>query len=151
MSAYKWASGARCAVDANVAGAVCEELEAKGELTAERLVEVSRNEDAPLHGAFEWDDAIAAEKYRQTQAYCILRWLCKVVDDGTAEPIRAFFPVEVRHYENITTIMQTENKRKQILDRALAELKAFRAKYGKLTELARVFSAITAVVDDGAV
>ena len=52
---YTWLAGSRHKVDAEVAGRVCEELERNGGLTAERLVEASRPEDAPLHKEFEWD------------------------------------------------------------------------------------------------
>lgn len=149
MSAYKWTTGARCAVDANIAGAVCEQLEERGELTAERLVDVSRPEDAPLHGAFEWNDAIAAEKYRVTQAGYIIRSLVVVVEsEDEAKPIRAYFPTEVKHYENIRTIIETEDKRKKLLQTALQELTAFKRKYAALSELCKVFAAIDAAVDD---
>lgn len=153
MSAYKWTSGARCAVDANIAGAVCEQLEERGELTAERLVDVSRPEDAPLHRAFEWNDAIAAEKYRVEQAGYILRSLVVVVETADeAKPIRAYFPTEVKRYENINVIMQSEDKRRKLLQTAKRELEAFKAKYKALTELNKVFEAIDTVAEavDGA-
>jgi hypothetical protein len=153
MSAYKWTSGARCAVDANIAGAVCEQLEERGELTAERLVDVSRPEDAPLHRAFEWNDAIAAEKYRVEQARYIIRSLVVVVETADeARPIRAYFTTEVKRYENINVIMQSEDKRRKLLQAAKRELEAFKAKYKALTELSKVFEAIDTVAEavDGA-
>lgn len=153
MSAYKWTSGARCAVDANIAGAVCEQLEERGELTAERLVDVSRPEDAPLHRAFEWNDAIAAEKFRVTQAGYIIRSLVVVVEAADeARPIRAYFTTEVKRYENINVIMQSEDKRRKLLQTAKRELEAFKAKYKALTELNKVFEAIDTVAEavDGA-
>ena len=42
---------------AQVAGEVCERLEARGRLTPSDLVDESRAEDAPLHGMFTWDDS----------------------------------------------------------------------------------------------
>lgn len=56
-----------------IVGEVCLELEKEGRLTAKNLVDVSRDEDAPLHNEFEWSDDIAAEKYREVQAGYIIR------------------------------------------------------------------------------
>lgn len=44
-----------------------------GTLTAEIIVEESRNEKAVLHGIFEWNDTLAAENYRKSQAQALLR------------------------------------------------------------------------------
>ena len=59
---YVWAEGFQHKTDASVVAKVTTELEAKNMLTAHNLVDVSRPEDAPLHGEFEWNDEIAAEK-----------------------------------------------------------------------------------------
>ena len=59
--------------DAQVVGEVCYELEKKGRLTPKELVDVSRPKDAPLHDEFEWNNTIAAEKYREVQAGYIIR------------------------------------------------------------------------------
>jgi hypothetical protein len=61
---YKWKDAARLKTDAQTAGEICEKLEKNGGLTAKRLADESRPEDAPLHKEFEWNDATAAEAYR---------------------------------------------------------------------------------------
>ena len=148
MAAYKWKAGSRIKLDAQTAGEVCGELEKEGRLTPAELVETSRDEAAPLHGAFEWRDEIAAEKYREVQAGHIIRSL-EVVITGTSEPVRAFFPVsivgEARCYTRTETILRDENARATLLERALAELEAFKRKYKTLGELADVFAAIDGV------
>ena len=53
---YKWKDAARIKSDAQTAGEICEKLEKNGGLTAKRLVDESRPEDAPLHKEFEWND-----------------------------------------------------------------------------------------------
>lgn len=75
---YEWkdlASVRNIKADAQVAGEVCEELEREGRLTPENLVEVSKDENAPLHNEFEWNDATAAKKYRRSQAQFIIKCL----------------------------------------------------------------------------
>lgn len=145
MAVYRWKAGARSPVSAQVAGEVCASLEQAGNLTPQALVEVSRAEDAPLHDAFEWDDVVAAERYRETQAGYIIRSV-EVVVDGSAEPVRAFVSVtESRKsapYASIEHVMARSDSRAMLLERARADLEAFRRKYQQLTELAGVFAAI---------
>lgn len=43
-------------------------LERDGRLTVDDVVDAARDPDSPLHGEFEWDDTVAAELYRRTQA-----------------------------------------------------------------------------------
>ena len=72
---YTWCDGSHHKVDPNVAAQVATELEEAGMLTAKNLVDVSRPEDAPLHDEFEWDDSVAAEKYREGQARNVIHSL----------------------------------------------------------------------------
>jgi len=44
-----------------------------GKITAERVLEVARNPSNPLHGEFQWNDAIAAHGYRLEQARELIR------------------------------------------------------------------------------
>lgn len=140
---YTFRKGFAHKVDANVAGAVCDELEKKGRLTAEELVNVSRPEDAPLHGEFEWDDAVAGENWRRQQARCIINSLV-VVAPETNKEVRKFFNIVAadRKYESVETIMQNVDKRDALLRDAMRDLSALRKKYACLTELSKVFDAI---------
>lgn len=142
---FEWKPGSRYKVDANIAGTVCEQLEAEGNLSAKSLLDVSRPEDAPLHSVFEWDDAIAAEAYRETQAGGIIRNLVIRVDENPeTEPVRGFFKISTTEtsYTNVNTILVKPNLRQQLLKKALAEMTAFQKKYSSLCELASVFSAM---------
>lgn len=140
---YQWNPASRIKTDANVAGKVFEELESTVGLTAKTLLDASRSEDAPLHNEFEWNDAKAAESYRETQASYIIRSLCIAPEDEQKEPVRAVFVISGEvGYESTQIIMQNEEKRTALLDVALKELIAFKKKYAILKELADVFSAI---------
>ena len=144
---YEWKITGVCKVDANIAGAVCEELKNTVGLTKENLVNASRPENAPLHDEFEWDDEIAAEEYRKEQAGRILRLLVVKDESLNNQPVRAYFPVNItegkaKGYDDIRTIMLEKEKRSTLLDTALKELSYFKLKYSMLQELSEVFEAI---------
>lgn len=140
---FKWKSGSYHKVSAQTAGEVCKALEEEGRLTAGDLVEESRPEDAPLHEEFEWDDTVAAEEYRKSQARHIINHIVEVVSPEVV-PTRAFFNIVQKeaNYESVRTIIADEDKRKALLNKALAELHAFEMKYSSLVELTEVFDAI---------
>ena len=151
---YRFKNGAHVkGVSAQVAGETCAQLESEGKLTPHDLVEVSRPEDAPMHKAFEWNDAVAAERYRETQASYIIRSIV-VKPETTTEPVRKFISITKpisedvdedepkQTYRAIETVVSDESLRAQMLANAFAELAAFRRKYVTLSELADVFAAI---------
>lgn len=152
---YQWKEAARIKTDANIAGKVCEELAETVGLTAESLLNASRAENAPLHGEFEWNDAIAAEEHRKNQARYIIRMLCikkepEKDENGEEEviPLRAFFKADVEVFEPIKEIMCEAKKRTALLDTALRELTAVQNKYIMLSELKPVFEAIEKVKEE---
>lgn len=143
-------------VSAQVVGEVCADLESDGNLTPRALVDVSRPEDAPLHGQFEWNDTKAAEKYRETQAQYIIRHI-EVVPESTKTPTRAFVSIEVapeksehgkseHFYHSITEVMSDVDMRQQLLSQAFVDFAVYRRKYSSLTELANVFAAFDRLV-----
>lgn len=145
---YKLKSGARLPVSPQVAGDECERLESSGGLTPRRLVDASRPEDAPLHKCFEWDDGVAAERWREAQASYIIRSV-EVSIEEHMEPTRAFVATisdSAREYKSIGYVMRRSDSREALLDAAKRELLAFRRKYKNLYELAEVMDAI-----DGAI
>lgn len=145
---YQWKRGSRIKADAQTAGEVCQRLESAGRLTPVDLVEESRPENAPLHGAFEWNDTIAAEKYRETQAGHIIRCLVTVGEES--EPITRSF-VSITVGDSAGTYMETRKAlinpvtRDSVLKKALEELRSFERKYRDLSELADVLAAIREV------
>lgn len=145
---YKFKSGTRLNVSAQAAGELCAELESQGRLTPREVVDASRPEDAPLHAAFEWDDAVAAERYRETQASYIIRSI-EVVLEGSSKPTRKFVSLAVsdggREYREINRVLSIRSERELLLEQAKRELMAFKSKYAVLEELADVFAAIDKV------
>ena len=145
MGVYKWKTGVRAKVSAQVAGEVCSRLADDGRLTPRDLVEESRPEDAPLHKEFEWDDAKAAEAYRETQASYIIRSIDVVVEE-LDEPVRAFVPVCEKDspgvYSPIEVVMKSDSGRERTLRMAYEELSRFRSKYKTMVEFAKLFEEI---------
>lgn len=149
---YRWKSGSFISGDAQVAGEVCEELCADGNLTPEALVDASRSEDAPLHGMFTWDDSRAAEKWRRHEASHIIRCLVTVVaskeqkEGGEQTPVRSFVSISrddaLRKYERIDFVLRDESSRSSMLLDAKRDMLTFQRKYGNLVELANVCKAI---------
>lgn len=163
--AYRWGDQSRfvkncSSVSADVAGNLMREMADRNELTASNLVDVSRPEDAPLHPCFEWDDAVAAEHYREEQARCIIRAIEVVVEEPekncteggvriqTMGSIRAFHALQRNEdggYENIQVILGDELKTKRLLALAADEMRSFQAKYSELknvSEMTEVFRAM---------
>lgn len=144
MTIYRWKAGAHVRGPAQVAGEECARLEGEGRLTPRELVDESRPEDAPLHHCFEWDDDVAAERWREAQAGYIIRSV-EVVREDVTQPVRAFTPVTAsggaRTYHSVEAVMETAGGRKAVLDEAKRELAAFRRKYAGLKELADVMRA----------
>lgn len=142
---YKWKTNFY-KVDADVAGKVFEELNETVGLTAKSVVDASRDENAPLHNEFEWDDAVAGELWReQTARVMICNLTIDVKTDEKSEmPVRAFMSVEHDSpvYESITTILTDENKTERLMNMAMKELISFERKYATIEALAGVFREI---------
>lgn len=146
---YQWKSGAHVILDAQQAGEELERVRTahNGRLTSEMVADAARPEDAPLHSAFEWDDAKAATKWRIEQAGYLIRSIEIIVDRENEEgaPIRAFVSVERdqdRSYTSTAHALADEELRKQVLGQAWKELEAWRRRHAELCEFARVFAEI---------
>jgi len=142
---YEWKTGSRHKVSAAVAAEVMDRLAEENRLNAPDLVNESRPENAPLHPEFEWDDSVAAEKWREEQASALIRHLVVRIEANDQEyPTRQYFMVqkELNTYEPIQVILRDEDKTAMLLEQAKRELQAFKAKYAGLKELADVIKAI---------
>lgn len=142
MKKYSIKSGGRVKTSAQAIGTVCEQLERMNKLTPANLVDVSRSADAPLHDEFEWDDAIAGEKYRESQAQYLIRVITIEPEKKESEPIRAFVSIrqdDERRYIDTQYAMSIPETRESVLMDAIRELNAFRRKFNALNELAGVF------------
>lgn len=115
------------------------------------VVELARDENTALHNLFTWDDSVAAERYREHEAGCILRNIV-IVNKDKAEGdkdkvvvVRAIMSTNERtkEYTTVQRIVTNKDSYTRLLAAALAELTAFKKKYETLSgDLEVVFDAI---------
>ena len=122
-----------------------------GRLKPKILVDESRREDAILHEAFEWDDAIAGEEYRIHQARQIINVVQVIPDQENAKPVQAFINVSVqaesdedfeRAYLPAQVVADDPEMRSAHLATIKTRLKNLRREYAAFSELSNVWSAI---------
>lgn len=149
MTNYVWRPGARVRIDAQVAGEELSRIEMahNGRLDRKDVLDAARAPSSPLHPAFDWNDAEAAESWRLQQASMMIASITTVVEkDGViSAPVRAFVSVmrdDDRSYINVAHALSEEDLRRQVLGRAVRELRAWRDRYDELVELADIFSAV---------
>ena len=117
----------------------------RGELTPQSVLDEARPEGAPLHSRFEWDDAIAGEKYRIVQAQQLIRAVKIEYTDSAGEKkwVRGFFPIrdmednsEKRGYSPTEEIAQDDISLRILLKQCEREIADLKRKYGHLAEFA---------------
>lgn len=149
MNVYEWKLPGVIPVDAQTAGEEFARIyEKNGRLDAENVVVESRPESAPLHACFEWNDMVAAEEYRKSQAMTMIRMITvKAPVKGSQEsvPVRAYINTKESAYLPLTVVLESPELREELLNTALQELKAFQKKYATLKLLEPVFEAIKLV------
>ena len=115
------------------------------------VVELARDENTALHNLFTWDDSIAAERYREHEAGCIIRNIVIVENDKQNDDkdnvvvVRAIMSTNerTREYTTVQRIVTNKDSYTRLLAAALAELTAFKKKYETLSgDLEVVFDAI---------
>lgn len=118
----------------------------EGGLSAEIVLDDSRDVSSPLHPAFQWDNEVAAEQYRLNQARHILSCVVvvKTTEEGKELPEtarRMFVAVrkdnEASAHLYVLTTVDTVDQR---LQQALRELESLERRFGDIDELAAVFA-----------
>lgn len=112
-------------------------------ITPQEMIEKARNEQSELHKCFEWNDTVAAEKYRLQQARTVLSMLVFKPKTEEEQPVRIFsLTTEKSTYQPTKQFLVQADEYQDLLKRALVELEAFKRKYRTLNELEEVFKAI---------
>ena len=107
------------------------------------VLEKARDVNSELHKCFEWNDSIAAEKYRLQQARGILINLVYKEKESNAEPVRTFQITSQRNvYQPTVSFLVQDDEYQNLLKRAKSELESFKKRYHTLSELQEVFEAI---------
>jgi hypothetical protein len=118
-------------------------------LNPRTLLTEAANPLSSLHKYFEWDDTEAAVKWREAQAYDLIRRIKVEIttSDQKTLTVRAFWPI--KHLEpdgtidsakrgsfiHVNNIMDDAEATRQVIANAKSELTAFQIRYSKLAEL----------------
>ena len=122
-----------------------------GMIMPSQVVDEARDPASVLHGSFEWDDTVAAEKYRVIQAQKLIRAFVVTIECGGEKiDVPAFVGVSadrneksannpyhrienVKEYPDILAVAEKD---------ALNQLVAIRKRHGHLKRLSDVWGAI---------
>lgn len=121
-------------------------------LNPSTLLEVAKNPRSTLHAYFTWDDTEAAQRWREAQAYDLIRRIRVTITphEGRQINVRAFFPVKKveadgtidggkrGNYLPIVEILQSDEATRQLIANAKRELASFSTKYRQLSSAAEM-------------
>jgi hypothetical protein len=166
---FQFREGCHVRGDAQVVGERLESIRAKQQaLTPELVLADARAARSPLHQFFEWDDSIAAERYRLDQAGHLIRAVVVTFQQNDPEPerqvqltgvpaqphpparpVRAFLAIKSEDgepgYVGTAEAMADPSMRQQVIAKAHAELDSVSRRYRELRELSEVFVALDRV------
>jgi len=148
---YQWRKDSRFPIGAQIAAERLNKIKKSyGALTPHAVVDDAVDPRSPLHPCFEWDDEIAAENFRLTQARKLIGSIVVAeIDDHVVGPeTRAFVHITVDNnirYEPIEVAMVDETMRHEVLSRAKREIKLWRARYAAYEEFADLACRIDAL------
>lgn len=117
-----------------------------GLLKPEALVKAAESTVHPLHDRFEWDDTVAAEKYRIQQARDLIQTF-RIEIPQLKVKVRALTSLDVDRangggYRWTMEVLERPDLREEMVHTALRELNAIQLKYSHLQELNSVWAAI---------
>lgn len=111
-------------------------------LTPEMLLDAARDEDHPLHASFEWDDGVAANKWRLEQAGRMIRasqyvLYLKEKDKETPIPQRKWInlPGGKSQYQERPKALKRLNVRTDFIERKLKTLQSWCNETADIEEL----------------
>jgi hypothetical protein len=115
--------------------------------TPEEIVEEARSPKSPLHDAFEWQDSVAAHKFRLWQARHMVNHITiAVIKDGKQIQQKAFHSVidsdDEKGYAPMEIVKERPYLREQVISKAMNEAQDWARRYKEYKELSSVRMAI---------
>lgn len=167
LAVFGWLGGAVSAGSGS-AGVVQAIYATNGTVTPEAVVEEARPSGAPLHSAFEWDDAVAAETHRQEQARKLLGKLVvsyRRPDGSMTAPTRFLVKLQARRDEDpedevleaatqphvyipVRKVMDEEVLRRKYVREAYLSAVSWSRRYRDVEAFARIHEAIDALGEE---
>ena len=128
-----------------------EEIQEIGEeVKPEQVIERAKDKGSELHKCFDWNNSVAADKWRLHQARSVLNHLIVIkheVDGEKSEPVQ--FRVMMKNdrsessgYKQTIVMVKDEDEYKKLLEQAYSELRVFKQKYQCLSELSEILALI---------
>lgn len=113
-------------------------------ITPKLVVAMAQDESSAMHNFFEWEDSVAAERYREWQARSLIMRVYVVrADAPNSEPVRAFVNIKSEEGDELAedqgyvwgaSLDSRPNYQAQVLTYAAAQLKLWRKKFGGFKE-----------------
>ena len=130
--------------DANL---VYSELETIADKTPQNIVDfASEHPESELYKCFTWDDTKAANEWRKYEARQVVRLLV-FEDEETNEPTKIrVLQKASESYEPVKLIVRNKDEYERLLERAYAELSAFKERYKSLVELEQLLELIDTII-----
>ena len=106
----------------------------RGHLTPTDVVDAARAEDHPLHRRFTWDDGVAAERWRESEASYLIRTAkvsVHIVQDGKPRcvSVRAFPNVAGEDYLPLDIVMEHPDFEAALLEEMKSDIRELKRKY----------------------
>lgn len=131
---YSWKSAG---FNAN-AQKVGEELENIIEITNKNVLDYAKNNiNSELYKCFEWDDAIAGEKYRLSQASRLISSISFVIEEKPMKKQKVYYSIKTEEkdlckFKNIKDILENDEEYYALCNKAKQELENCKDKYNDL-------------------
>lgn len=156
----QWKQGSKMTGSAEPVYKELESIRKKdGNITPRSVVEKAKSKRSALHRHFEWDDSVAAEKFRLEQARKVIRSIEIIHVQAPTVPAKAYSlvtraPAKVQEphqpqkvYTSTEEALQDPVMRDELLGEAIRDAIAFRRRYAALQELAQVFRAVDLFIE----
>ena len=113
--------------------------EEEGTLRPQAVVNAARPEEAPLHPAFEWNDLVAGEQYRNIQARSLIKTvqIQSSEDDQPRDPVYVNVSRQDTSYEPIKKVVNTPDLFEIAFSRVCNQLHAAQQAVEDLQRIAR--------------
>lgn len=134
--------------DAQIIGPQLRRLFSEGKTGNAEIVKDARPPETPLHKYFEWDDTLAAERFREHQAAKMIRSIeIKVIpaqsESLEGDRVRAFHSIKTgptastreRAWMNLQEVIDTPDIAGQVIEEAKHELLKWSVRYNKYRSL----------------
>lgn len=130
-----------------------------GMVTPDLIIDLAKDDGHPLHKHFEWDDAVAGEKYRRAQASSMIlasKFVAVLSEQRGIPNVVAAKPLEVRKFlpqhrsegfRMRKEIMGDAESRQYVIERKISVLRSWLRETVDVSELATVREVIEKAIE----